>query len=278
MDAELAQQTYGQALGALILQKRRAAGLTQTQLAEEAYLSAAKTRRISELESGKVANPHAATIDPIIVALKITDEEVEACAKQASSLPASDLDEAYRAARNLIEAAARQFDHSEPDASLADLDEFLRAKAKEWRELRNQIAEIETGAEAVDSIITRANNALDAGDFGLVDLLLAEAEEYHQQERTLAAIERQAHIRIARGDARLLHEEADAALEAYRAAARFFEPFDQSRMVELLHELAGRVYESSRRSLSPRFSIAVELLDDLAKLEIVKTITLGLQL
>jgi transcriptional regulator with XRE-family HTH domain len=124
MDAELAQQTYGQALGALILQKRRAVGLTQTQLAEEAYLSAAKTRRISELESGKVANPHAATIDPIIVALKITDEELEACAKQAASKPTSDLDEAYRAARNLIEAAARQFEHAPNRVSAAPKQTF----------------------------------------------------------------------------------------------------------------------------------------------------------
>jgi transcriptional regulator with XRE-family HTH domain len=67
------ERTFGQALGALILQKRRAAGLTQTQLAEDAFQTTAKTRRISELENGTVANPHPKTIDPIISTLKISD-------------------------------------------------------------------------------------------------------------------------------------------------------------------------------------------------------------
>ncbi len=83
-------RTFGSALGKLIIQKRKSMGLTQTQLAEDAFGTAAKTRRISEF------------------------------------------DRAYSEARNLIDAIARQFEHSNPNATLADLDEFLRAKAKEW--------------------------------------------------------------------------------------------------------------------------------------------------
>lgn len=56
--------SFGQALGALIRRKRKAAGLTQVQLAEDAYGDGGKTRRISELENGTVANPHLKTIDP----------------------------------------------------------------------------------------------------------------------------------------------------------------------------------------------------------------------
>src|ERR1700733_4608727 len=121
--------TFGKALGELIYRKRKAKGLTQTQLAEDAFGTSGKTRRISELENGTVANPHPKTIDPIISILGISDPEIEECAAQANSHPDSDLDRAYREARNLIEALAKQFEHSQPDATLAELDEFLRAKA-----------------------------------------------------------------------------------------------------------------------------------------------------
>lgn len=72
--APMKKQSFGAALGALIKQKRTILGLTQLQLSEDAYQSPSKVRRISELESGTVANPHPKTIDPLIVALKISDE------------------------------------------------------------------------------------------------------------------------------------------------------------------------------------------------------------
>jgi hypothetical protein len=93
-------------------------GLTQMQLAEDAYGTAGKTRRISELENGTVANPHPKTIDPIILVLKISNAELGQCAAESHSLPDEDLDRAYREARNLIDAIAKQFEHSNPVASL----------------------------------------------------------------------------------------------------------------------------------------------------------------
>ena len=117
-------------------------GLTQTQLAEDAYGTTGKTRRISELENGTVANPHPKTIDPIIHVLKISNAELEQCATDSDSLPDEDLDRAYREARNLIDAVAKEFEHSNPASSLGELDEFLRSKAKEWASLRERIAGI----------------------------------------------------------------------------------------------------------------------------------------
>lgn len=268
--AEMTHQTFGQALGELILQKRRTLGLTQTQLAEDAFGTAGKTRRISELETGTVANPHPKTIDPILSVLKITDDEIEACAKRAARQPDVDLDRAYREARNLIEAIARRFEHDRPEASLAELDNFLRGKAEEWSALRDRISALDTSDSTLSGRLAKAGQALADGRFEVVDAILAAAEEQFQNDRTLTEIRKQADIRIARGDASLLSGAPNTALIHYQTAAEYFRPFDQKEMVQLLQELAFRVYETSKRSLSPNYQVASTLLTKALSLEVVQ--------
>lgn len=267
----MAVQTFGQALGELILQKRRSLGLTQIQLSEDAYNTSAKTRRISELESGLVANPHPKTIDPIIAALKISEAEIEACAKQAAKRQDGDLDRAYREARNLIDAVARQFEHSQPDASMAELDDFLRAKAAEWAALRDRIAGIETSEAALSTLKEDAAAALAEGRFDEVDALLEQAEERYQNERTLAEIRKYASIRIARGDNSLLRGDPENALLHYRSAVEFFRPFDEKEMISVINEIAHRNYEGAKRSIKPTFFVSAALLEILIGIEKVKS-------
>lgn len=255
------EQTYGAALGALIYQKRKAAGLTQMQLAEDALGSAGRTRRIVELESGSVANPHLKTIDPIINLLKITDIELEQCAKASGAKPDENLDRAYREARNLIDAVAKQFEHTNPEATLAELDEFLRAKAKEWLELKRKIESLDSSENNLSNLKGAAEHALAEGNFDEVDRVLAEAEDLQQETKTLKQVRRQAEIRILRGDNSLIRGAHDAALQFYLGAAEFFRPFDELEMIEVLDELAGKVYETSRRSLEPTFEVAAQLLE-----------------
>jgi transcriptional regulator with XRE-family HTH domain len=259
--------TFGQCLGELIQRKRKVAGLTQLQLAEDAFGSGAKTRRISELENGTVANPHPKTIDPIIVTLGISDTELEECARRGQAQIDPDLDRAYREARNLIDAIARQFEHAEPNASLAELDDFLRSKAAEWVALRARIGAMKAEDVAVSRLQDAASAALSQGKFDEVDLLLIQLEEKHQKEKTLEQVREHAQIRITRGDAFLLREQPDAALNLYLSAAGFFKPFDLGEMSDLLDFLAKRIYDSSQRSVKPRFFIAVKLLEELVVLE-----------
>lgn len=256
----MSARRFGAALGELIHQKRKALGLTQMQLAEDALGSAGKTRRISELESGLVANPHPKTIDPIISILGISREELEVCAKQTGYEPDKDLDRAYREARNLIDAVARQFEHNNPDASLAELDEFLRAKAKEWSGLRERIQEIDLSDKNLSNLKSAAVKALAAGHFDKVDLLLSDAERV-QEDKTLNEVRKHAEIKVARGDNNLLRGNSEVGAKFYLDAANLFVPFDENETVSLLEEIASRVYYGSQLSLEPSYLVAVSLLE-----------------
>jgi len=262
--------SFGQALGALILQKRRAQGLSQLQLSEDAFGSSAKVRRISELETGQIANPHPKTIDPIIITLGITEAEIEECARATNAKVDPDLDRAYREARNLIDALAYQFDHARPEGHLSELEDFLRSKAKEWRKLRARVEEIDAAGAELKDLKLEASAALAEGDFGKVDALLARIEEGFQQERTLAEISKQAEIRVTRADTCLMREDPDGALAHYLQAAYFFQHFDEEEMARILDENAHKIYESGLRTLRPRFHVGVRLLEEMLRLDFVK--------
>lgn len=267
----MADRTFGQALGELIYQKRKAVGLTQVQLAEDAYGDAGRTRRISELENGTVANPHPKTIDPIIATLGISEDELAECARRSGARHDDDLDRAYREARNLIDAIARQFEHSRPSASLAELDDFLRSKAKEWSALRTRIAAIDAPQTELLHLRSEAANALSEGDFDQVDRLLSRAEDSYQKARTLEEIRKFAEIRITRGDSCLLRGNPTAAQTFYLSAAEFFRPFDELEMAACLTKIAAQVYEVARRSLDPAFLVAARLLETLIEIPSIKT-------
>lgn len=256
----MSDKSFGELLGVLIKAKRKAQGLTQTQLSEDAYETSSKVRRISEIENGLVSNPHPKTIDPIIVALKITDEELEACAKQSNFVPNQDLDKAYREARNLIDTLLYKFEHTNPNADMAEIDAFLKTKATEWRHLNDKISAIDDNNETLEELKTSAITALANGDFADADSYLLEAEGLQLQSKTLEEVSKLAQIRISRGDINLLRGEKTEATEKYIQAAGFFTPFDSEGGIILLDRLAHRVYEQSRRSTDNNFSVATELL------------------
>jgi tetratricopeptide (TPR) repeat protein len=244
-------------------------GLTQLQLAEDAFSDPTKVRRISDLENGLVANPHPKTIDPIIALLNISAEEVEECAKRTGGKIDPDLDRAYREARNLIEALAYKFEHANPDASLVELDQYLREKATEWRHLRARLDAIDGATAEIVQAKRHAAEALANGKLDEVDATLAALEERFQEQRTLVEIGKQAQIRGTRGDTCLMKGDAEGAFRHYLQAARFFQPFSEAESAHVLEENARRVYEASRRMMRPVFGIGIRLLEELLKLGVV---------
>jgi len=266
----MSERTFGRALGELILQKRRKAGLTQVQLAEDAYGEPGKTRRISELENGLVANPHPKTIDPITAVLKISPEEIEACAISATTSLDPTLDRAYREARNLIEALAYRFEHANPHATIAELEDFLRTKAEEWADLRDRMATIEAADGEQEALIAQASSALSDGNFDQADELLEAAEEKIHNENTLREIRRAANIRIMRADGMIIKGDSERALALYSSAVEYYRPFDEKEMSDAIEYISQKIYETSLRSFTQYFSIARTLMEKLLSLRHVR--------
>ena len=211
--------SFGVLFGRLVREKRGVEGLSQDGLAARAELTKA---RISDLETGKVDNPHAATVDAICVALNISRDERSACYGGAGAdLPP-----------RLLENLALRFGYDHPQAAEADLEAFLRNKADEFREIQARLAKI-TGAEGqIAELAAAAARALGEGDFQLADQRLADAETVQLKSTTLPALERQSELRFARGQAALLAGDVATATDHWEAAANFFHYLDRTAEAE----------------------------------------------
>jgi transcriptional regulator with XRE-family HTH domain len=154
---------FGVVFGRLVREKRGIEGLSQDDLAQKSDLTKA---RISEIETGKVANPQTRTVDALCVALNISREERAACrAAPGPNLPPP-----------LLEKLARHFGRDMPDATEEELEAFLMAKAKELGEMRERLRKLAETEGRIAELITGADAALGEGDFGTADNLLQEAE------------------------------------------------------------------------------------------------------
>jgi hypothetical protein len=137
------------------------------------------------------------------------------------------VDVAIRSAvpRELLESLALRFDYGRPDAPVAELAEFLKAKASEWQELKARLAALEAEDPRIANARAAAQASIAAGDFDAADAILAGAEDLQQEHRTLVEVRRQAGLRQARAEALLLKGDADGAAAHFETAAGFLLPF-----------------------------------------------------
>jgi tetratricopeptide (TPR) repeat protein len=190
--------------------------------------------------------------------------------------PDEDLDRAYREARNLIDAIAKQFEHTNPNAGLGELDDFLRAKAKEWAVLRGRIASLEADDLAIAELKETSLKALAEGRLRDVEEALSRAEALHQHDRTLIELRKLAELRISRGDVSLLRRDYSNAMKLYLSAAELFSAINEDEMVSLLEGIAEGIYENGRRSTEPYFTVAVPLLERAAATDTARDATVRL--
>ena len=149
--------------------------------------------------------------------------------------------------RELLESLALRFDYGRPDAPVAELGEFLKAKASEWQELKARLAALEAEDPRIANARAAAEAAIGAGDFDAADAVLAGAEELQQEHRTLVEVRRQAGLRQARADALLLKGDADGAAAHVEAAAGFLLPFAPLEAAAVRHDGAVRLYHEAVR-------------------------------
>src|SRR5258708_27984260 len=102
-------ESFGVLFGRLVREKRGIEGLSQDDLAGKSDLTKA---RISDIETGKVNNPQARTVDALCVALNISREERASC--RVFTGP--------RLPPRLLESLALRFGYANPDSSEAELE------------------------------------------------------------------------------------------------------------------------------------------------------------
>lgn len=216
---------FGVLFGRLVREKRGIEGLSQDGLAEKSGLTKA---RISDIETGKIANPQARTVDALCVALNISREERAAChATSVPSLPP-----------RLLEKLARHFGRDMPDATEEELEAFLMTKAEEFREMRERLKKLAETEDRISELINAANAALGEGDFGTADDLLKEAEAVQLQSSTIVALKKQAQLRIERGNAALMNGDVAAAAGHFERSSRFFSGVDAALEADNRHDCA----------------------------------------
>jgi transcriptional regulator with XRE-family HTH domain len=220
-----AMDRFGVQFGRLVREKRGIEGLSQDKLAATSGLTKA---RISDLETGKIGNPQARTIDALCVALNISREERVACyAAPAPSLPPS-----------LLEKLARHFGRDMPDATEEELEAFLLAKAEEFREMRERLKKLAETEGRISELINAANAAIGEGEFQTADDLLKEAEAVQLQSSTIVALKKQAQLRIERGNAALVNGEVAAAAGHFERSSRYFSGIDAALEADNRHDCA----------------------------------------
>ena len=216
---------FGVLFGRLVREKRGVEGHSQDGLADKTGLTKAQ---ISDIETGKIANPHAKTVDALCIALDISRDERAAChSAPASGLPA-----------RLLEKLARHFGAEMPEATEEELEVFLIAKAEEFREMRQRLEKLATTEGRISELVNAANAALGEGDFETADELLKEAEAVQMQSSTILAVTKQAELRIERGKAALVIGEVAGAAVHFERSSRYFSGIDPELEAENRHECA----------------------------------------
>jgi transcriptional regulator with XRE-family HTH domain len=243
---------FGVLFGRLVREKRGVEGLSQDGLSEKTGLTKA---RISDVETGKVANPQAKTVDALCVALNITREERAAChASSASGLPA-----------RLLETLAHHFGSDMPEATEEELEAFLMAKAEEFRGMRERLEKMAQTEGLISQLVTAANTALGEVDFETADGLLEEAEAVHLQSSTIVALKKQAELRIERGNAALVNGEIATAAGHFERSSRYFSGLDAGLEADNRHTCAtllryyGYRYKSAEALHEARISLQQNL-------------------
>jgi transcriptional regulator with XRE-family HTH domain len=236
---------FGAAFGRLIREKRGIESMSQEELAFQAGVTKA---RISELETGKVANPQARTIDALCVALNITRAERTACyAQESPTLPPL-----------LLENLALRFGYSNPDAREDELLEFLKAKAQEFSEMKQRLAAMDARDGAISALVGEASAALDRGEFDIADAKLEDAETAQLSAATLPALGRQHSLRSERGHAALLAGEVESAARHWEIAANYFHFFDSQLEADRRYQASVQLREYAYRYRSTEALLAAE--------------------
>lgn len=268
--------SFGELLGAEILEAREAQRLTQLALAQEVFDDENYVRRIGDYETGKVARPQAKVYRPIcdflgitsktIGTLKaqatdaktVTDDELLALRTEKGSLEQA-LSDLQTLTRAQLETLASRFELDKPyEASDGALVEFLTNKAQDYRALRAEVAAIDDGLKRLSNLKSAAQGAIESGDLDEVETLLSRVQEVELEEAAKTAELRASNA--------LLRGQTDLAFRIFSAAADSFAAVDPDKPVALRLKWEDHLYTHGLRYGGDGMILSAQMIRDALRL------------
>ena len=166
-------RSFGFQFGLLVKSRRGQEGLTQQQLAVQAFGDERYKSRISDLEKGKIDNPQQKTIDLLKVALDISDELIsgihqEVREEQQRNLP-----------KGLREAIIEAFEIEEKDVSQADLEKLIRYASKQYRKVKYAFEILSNYDSRLENVLAEVERFVNEAKFMEADATLRTAIEMY---------------------------------------------------------------------------------------------------
>lgn len=257
--------SFGAILGRRMAERRAELRLTQGQLAALVWpgdSNAETTRKgdISKLESGKVPNPQATTVQRIAKALEI-EAEIDALRQRAQLTPAQQLEVIPTLSRDQLELLASRFGILAPhDRTDGDLRGLLTDKATEYRALKAQIDALLAKFPQLGNVVAEARARLDDGDTEGVRQMVRDARQVLHDAHLREGLEQDAELVELDAAALLLDNRVDEAFAQLSAAADSFASIDPLEPAQRRLAYADRLYQHGLRYGGPGLALAARML------------------
>lgn len=190
-------ESFGEKFGKPVRKYRESEGIDAAELAFRALGSKSKRTRISEIENGKVKKPQAKTVNALVDALDIQQEEVDACRApiRADAVQATQLEAITAFAQSLQDKLAKkeaELKSAKGDTTLlqqqiqeltrrAQNPEAALAEAQATIRKLEDALEREGNAEDIsEARMADARKALEAGDFSIAEDIFEEIKARDQ--------------------------------------------------------------------------------------------------
>jgi tetratricopeptide (TPR) repeat protein len=141
-------------------------------------------------------------------------------------------------ARNILEVLAARFGYEELDDSNANILDFLKVKAREYKEFKDKINFSTKDDVSHLYIFSSGHICVDGGDYNEAEQALDLLERKFSGQSALESANILSKISILKGNAAIVTKDATEALKNYDAAARHLSPFDKSADSALRRKLA----------------------------------------
>lgn len=239
---------FGSKFGRLVRRYREAQGLSSGELAELAFGDTAKRSRISELENGRVARPHAKTIDALTSYLAIPIEEVDECRED----PLKD-----NFSAKLRELVTENFGAGRAKATKLELEQFLLQSAEEWAAIRGRFSSVSNSSPDDETLWAEARQAIESGDVHAVDRAFEQLERKASENLDTDKIRSLYEINLLHADAELFLGNVDVSIKYMSIAVDYLISFDPQTSLSAMVSFTNRAVDKVTKYHLSKYFAAV---------------------